>query len=259
LSCLNTTGESRSQLTEIRANAAACQTDFSCRQRRAQLLIKAVKTLTAIFILVIAGLVAFLIIQQHAQEKLRAENDLLAQQLVQSQTDNENFSNQLAQTKDSQSFSDDKMNELLKLRGEVGLLQQQTNELGTLRDKLNQLQSQVQDKQTNQLSTEDQFKLSQMHVQDAMSMLVIAIKKFAEDHDGQYPTSFNQLDLNSINFTSNIGLSDFEFINSNGPQGEKLILRAKNPIQNPDGNWIWIYGGTNANTETFNSASPPIQ
>jgi hypothetical protein len=90
-----------------------------------------------------AGLItlAILFLLQHqAQEKLRVENAVLAQQLTGLETDNESLSNRLAAAGDARSFSDKEHNELLKLRGEVGLLRRQTNEFGKVREENQQLQ-----------------------------------------------------------------------------------------------------------------------
>jgi len=76
----------------------------------------------------IAGLIvcaAFLYLQRQAQEKLRAEDESLRQQITQLKADNENLSNLADQTKSSQSLPNEQFNELLKLRGEVGVLRQQ--------------------------------------------------------------------------------------------------------------------------------------
>src|SRR5476649_1763872 len=78
--------------------------------------------------IVIAGLIvcaAFLYLQRQAQEKLRAEDESLQQQIAQLKADKENLSNLAAQTKNSQSLPNEQFNELLKLRGEVGVLRQQ--------------------------------------------------------------------------------------------------------------------------------------
>ncbi len=75
--------------------------------------------------LVVAGAATAFVIQNQAQEKLRAQNESLRQQIAQIQTDNENFSNRLAEIGDAKKLSDDQFNELLKLRGEVTRLRQQ--------------------------------------------------------------------------------------------------------------------------------------
>jgi len=80
--------------------------------------------------LVVAGATTALVVQHQTQTRLRAENELLTQQIAQLKTDNENFSNRLATAGDSKSLSDEQFNELLRLRSEVGVLRRQTNELG---------------------------------------------------------------------------------------------------------------------------------
>src|ERR1035437_4576161 len=77
----------------------------------------ATKIKLAFSALVVAGAATAFVIQHQAQEKLRADNQALTQQLAQLQTDNESLSNRLATTGESKSLSDDKLNELLKLRG----------------------------------------------------------------------------------------------------------------------------------------------
>jgi RNA polymerase sigma factor (sigma-70 family) len=79
----------------------------------------ATKLKLAFSALVVAGATTAFVIQHQAQEKLRAENESLHQQIAQLQTDNENFSNRLAEIGDAKKLSDDQFNELLKLRGEV--------------------------------------------------------------------------------------------------------------------------------------------
>ena len=75
--------------------------------------------------LAVAGAVLAFVLLHQSQEKLRAENAVLAQQLAQLQTVNENLFNRLAAAGDSKSLSADQFDELLKLRGEVTLLRQQ--------------------------------------------------------------------------------------------------------------------------------------
>ncbi len=75
--------------------------------------------------LVVAGAVTAFVIQHQTQNKLRADNESLRQQITQLQTENESLSNQLATAGNSKSLSDEQFNELLKLRGEVTRLRQQ--------------------------------------------------------------------------------------------------------------------------------------
>jgi len=87
----------------------------------------------AIALLIIASAV-IIWLQLQTQKNLRAENDSLQQQIAQLKTDEENFSNRLANANDSKQLSDEQFNELLKLRGEAGLLRQQTNERAKLNE-----------------------------------------------------------------------------------------------------------------------------
>jgi RNA polymerase sigma factor (sigma-70 family) len=79
--------------------------------------------------LVVAGVATAFLFQHQAQEKLRAENESLTQQLAQLQTDNESLSNRLATIGDSQKLTDEQFNELLKLRGELTRLRGEKNVL----------------------------------------------------------------------------------------------------------------------------------
>ncbi len=87
----------------------------------------ATKLKLAFSALVVAGAATAFVIQHQTQEKLRAENESLTQQLAQLQTDNESLSNRLVLAGNSKSLSDEQFNELLKLRGEVTRLRQQQN------------------------------------------------------------------------------------------------------------------------------------
>lgn len=69
-----------------------------------------------------AGFVVALVAQHRAQKALQADNDLLAQQVAQLETDNLDLSNRLYASGKSQSFTSDQLDELLKLRAEVSKL-----------------------------------------------------------------------------------------------------------------------------------------
>ncbi|MGH7952419.1 MAG: sigma-70 family RNA polymerase sigma factor [Limisphaerales bacterium] len=85
----------------------------------------ATKLKLAVSAIVVAGAATAFVIQHQTQENLRAENELLRQQIAQLQADNKSLSNRLATAADSKSLSDEQFNELLKLRGEVTRLHQQ--------------------------------------------------------------------------------------------------------------------------------------
>jgi RNA polymerase sigma factor (sigma-70 family) len=89
----------------------------------------ATKLKLAFSAIVIAGAATVIVHQQQTQNKLRGENESLQQRIAQLQTDNENFSNQLAEVGDAKKLTDDQFNELLKLRGEIGVLRNQKKQL----------------------------------------------------------------------------------------------------------------------------------
>jgi len=100
----------------------------------------ATKLKLAFSAIVVAGAATAFVHQQQTQNKLRAENESLQQQIAQLQTDNESLSNRLAAAGDAKSLSDQQMIELLKLRAEVTRLRQQQNILPkTAQSKTNSL------------------------------------------------------------------------------------------------------------------------
>jgi RNA polymerase sigma factor (sigma-70 family) len=92
--------------------------------------------------LVVAATATALVVQHQTQEKLRADNNSLRQQIEQLSTDNESLSNRPPKA-DSNAQPDDQLKELLRLRGEVGLLRRQTNELGSLLADSRQAQARI--------------------------------------------------------------------------------------------------------------------
>jgi RNA polymerase sigma factor (sigma-70 family) len=233
--------------------------------------------------LVVAGATTALVVQHQTQQKLRAENDSLTQQLAQLKTDNESLSNRLAAAGNSQSLSDEQLNELLQLRGEVGMLRQQTNELGSflrgnpLRPNLSPHAPIPQDP-----NVAARFSLHTMNMAGAAKQMVFVFGIYAQGHNGQYPTNFDQLEGDKYfptNFPDTdgmkIGFDNFEFVNAglvSGNTPDKIMLREKIPRQGPDGNWVRVYGMADGSVQVHVSddgnfddyeknrmASPPSQ
>jgi RNA polymerase sigma factor (sigma-70 family) len=75
--------------------------------------------------LVVAGATTALVVQHQTQEKLRAENRSLTQQVVRLQSNNQNLSNNALDAASLQSLSNEQMDELLKLRGDIALLKKE--------------------------------------------------------------------------------------------------------------------------------------
>jgi hypothetical protein len=143
----------------------------------------------------------------------------------------------------------DPSRELLRLRGEVGALRQQTNELGTLRKDNARLSPAAADSEINQLPGDDPLIVRQTHAVDAMTTLLQAIKKFATNHNGQYPADLEQLiasgELGATNVAGNLGFRDSEFGQGAGldPRGNRAILRLRVPIAKPGGGPVMVVGG----------------
>ena len=147
----------------------------------------ATKLKLALSTIVVAGAATAIVVQHQTQSKLRGENESLRQQITQLQTDNENYSNRLAEIGDAKKLSDEQFMELLKLRGEVGVLRRQTNELGKLA-KL--IQNQSSDR--NVSPQEQQKRMAEYKLNDAKQSC-LAFVMFAADNNGQFPTNFNQV------------------------------------------------------------------
>jgi Sigma-70, region 4 len=210
--------------------------------------------------IVIAGAATAFVHQQQTQTKLRAENKSLQQQLAQSQTDNENFSNRLAEIGDAKKLSDEQFDELLKLRGEVGVLRRQLEEAGNLREENQQLRAQAATRQTstNQISSKDLFRLQEWHTINALKEVGLAMRIYAGDHNNQYATNFDQLAYALVvtNFEGNISLGAFEFMNVglvDDTMPQMIISRERNPRRTPDGIWEREYGLADGSVQTQSS------
>jgi RNA polymerase sigma factor (sigma-70 family) len=217
--------------------------------------------------LVVAGAATAFVIQNQTQEKLRAENGALTQQLAQLQTDNVNFSNHLAEIGDSKKLTDEQFNELLKLRGEVGVLRNQITDFGKLQKENRQLQAQTAKAET-QLSKsprEVDFKRTQLDMANAIKQIGLAIRMYAQSHNRQNPTNFDQvIDDNGINYigTTNFAggftVGDIELMNTasiNEAASDKIILRERLSAQTSDGNWERVYGFVDGHIQVVTSSS----
>jgi hypothetical protein len=213
-----------------------------------------------ISVLIVAGAATALVVQHQAQEKLRAENESLTQQVTQLQTDNESLSNHLAAIGYSKTLADEQYDELLKLRGELGVLHNQAGELGHLREENRRLYDElaVAQNQISQLSAIE-YKRHQTDTIDAMKQFVLAMRVFAGDHNQQYATNFDQLksELGGVtNFPSGIGSDSFEFVNvglMNGTMSGKMIFRERVARQTPNGKWERVYGMADGSVEVQTS------
>ncbi|HEY1790235.1 MAG TPA: sigma-70 family RNA polymerase sigma factor [Verrucomicrobiae bacterium] len=241
------------QLAPANLAAAVTTTSLAAAETGTLTLIKIMittKLKLACSALAVAGAAAAFAVQQHSQNKMRAENESLRQQITQLQADNENVSNRLAEAGDTQKLSDDQFNELLRLRGEVGMLRQQTNELAGLRDENQQLQEaatrlQVSNNRMQFADSLSKFKANENKVVSAMKEVGLADRLYAGDNNNQYAFSLEQM-TNELGSLYNSPLLDnVEFVNvgiASATQNVFMItLREHNPRQSPDGTWHRAY------------------
>ncbi|MEO7299389.1 MAG: sigma-70 family RNA polymerase sigma factor [Verrucomicrobiota bacterium] len=177
---------------------------------------------------------------------LQQQQAPLAEQIQQLQRERDDATKGLAGllAENARFRSNPNQNEFLKLRGDVGVLQQKATELSRLK----------QDERLT-FTTEDVFKVHQMHSSDAMGKIIEAVKKFSKIHSGEYPRDFDELkasvEISPTNLAGSLGFSDFVFLAPGTVdfEGTPLILRNRNPIINPRGESIWVYGliDTNGN------------
>jgi hypothetical protein len=201
-----------------------------------------------------------LVVQYQAQEKLRAENESLTQQVTQLQTDNESLTNHLAAIGYSKALADEQFNELLKLRGELGVLHDQAGELGQLREENRRLYTGLAAAQ-NQVSrlSAIEYKRHQIDTINAMKQLGFAMRIFAGDNNQQFATNFDQLKngLGGVtNFPGDIGLDSFEFVDVglvNGTMPGKIIFRERVTRRTPEGKWERVYGMADGSVEVLTS------
>jgi RNA polymerase sigma factor (sigma-70 family) len=211
--------------------------------------------------LVVAGTATALMVQHQTQEKLRDENGLMRQQIAQLQTENENFSNQLAGAGNSKGLKEDQLNELLKLRGEIGVLRSQAGQAGKLREENQRLRAENSAGRTPsvQISPQDQFQLQEWHTINTMKYVGLAMRIYSGDHNDALVTNFDQITQAKLYDTNSLGsvsLDNLEFMNVgllSYAQPEMIMFREKNPRQTLNGKWVREYGWVDGSVQTIYS------
>ncbi len=168
-------------------------------------------------------------------EKLRAENARLAKTQI---------------TTNEPGLAPDQMSELLRLRGQVGSLKRQLTEAAKPEARS---PSSATSTAADSIDPEKQTALIK---QQSMAKASYAVKwmsafvQYAEDHDGQFPKSFDQ----AVEFLEEKGMSatllatnQFEIVYQGSRReatdpGDTIVLRETQATQLPDGTWVKIYG-----------------
>jgi len=202
--------------------------------------------------LAVAGATTALVVQHQAQEKLRAVNETLTQQMARLKTDNESLSSRLAAAGDSRPLSGDQLNELLKLRGEVGVLRQRTNELGKLRAPPARA---IPNPPQPEVDAHAEQEKAALFVMNNTKQSVMGMIMFSNDNGDQFPTNFDQ----AIPYLG----GDPNLVRSNLSQLEIVYQGALKNIANPgsaivvresrpwlyNGEWVKVYGFADGHCE----------
>jgi hypothetical protein len=210
--------------------------------------------------LVVAGATTALVIQHQTQEKLREENEALTQQLAQLKTNNESLSNSLAAADGSKSLSDEQMNELLKLRGEVGMLRKQVNEFQKSEQNRARMEREAAAKSEAEFAPAKlQFEANETKSVNDIKRIGIAFHLFAGDHQNQFPTNINEVDLSYFGSTNLIEFAQdqVELVNVNisnlKTYPQAILMRERMARQDPDGKWRRIYCLADGSVQTVTS------
>lgn len=141
----------------------------------------------------IAALVGAGIYEARQAARLRSEKQALLAQQEQLAGERDNALSAAARnTAEVEQLRKDK-NELLRLRGEVGVLRRQLSELETLQTQNRQLQTSVPKAgQDTPQTLEEQETAQWVRKMDDTRTLALAMIQYADRHQGQFPTNFNQ-------------------------------------------------------------------
>jgi hypothetical protein len=207
------------------------------------------------------------VMQHQAQEKLRADNEALKQQLAQLQTDNESLSNRLAFAGGAPKLPDDQLNELLKLRGEVGLLRKQVGDLKKAEQESARNEAAARQMLASNQSNlalaraKAEFKADEIRGVNNMKQICLAFRIVAGDHNDQFPTNLDEEVFQALGSTNLIVYAqmEVELVNqsvSNLITHPQMIqLRERTARQDPDGKWRRIYGLADGSVQVAGSTT----
>jgi myosin heavy subunit len=204
----------------------------------------------ALSALVVAGAATTLALQHQAQRQLRNQNESLNQQVAQLNSENTEFSNRLASSSDSGSLSKEQKDELLRLRGEVGALRAQTNLLAQLRDENRQLREAFTTlAQEHQRAAEPNAEQQQAYATQEITFakqFVLGMLMYANDHNDQSPTNFDQASAYFEGDFVRTNQSRFEMTyqgpwkNLTSPSSTIVVRETQAWLRN--GKWLKAYG-----------------
>jgi RNA polymerase sigma factor (sigma-70 family) len=217
---------------------------------------------------VVASAVTSVVMQHNSQAKVRNSEEILRQQavqLTQLQGEHERLANISALANGS---SENNQDELLRLRDEVARLRSQTNNLASLRETRRQLEASLgmARQRTDGNISQPPGLLEEARARVGYcGQLALALREYAADHQGQFPTNFEQAASfvsarlkNETNFTT----SQFEIVyrgsetslSKFAQPGSILLSKEKNPWKTAAGQWAKVYAFCDAGCVALSAA-----
>jgi hypothetical protein len=198
-----------------------------------------------------------LVLQQQARATLHELDDSLSRQqgqLAVLQTENERLSKQAA----GSVLSSNQVEELDRLRTEAAVLQQQTGAAAELREENRRLKASVS-KPPTPLQQQEEAITMMLYSKD----WVLAFILFAEKHQDQFPTDFEQAKdflPQRAKAETNVTTDRFEIVyqgkwtDIKNPM-KTVVLREKHARQSLDGKWNRAYGFADGHSEIHTEAN----
>lgn len=211
-----------------------------------------------ILLLAAAGAVVFLWLQHQSEARLRAENSELREQLQLLTGQSQQLSNQLsAQLSAPPVAATDTERELMKLRGEMNRVRRELAE-AQAQVKLQVSRQQVQQKATEQADSFRELNIAKLNYTKGW---LLAFWNYAQQHEGKVPPDFESArSFAPEGVTAQTGLTPEQFeIVYNGSLNDLtnapsvIVMREKQPLQNPDGRWSRGYGFADGHSEIHNA------
>lgn len=191
-------------------------------------------------------------VQQREANRLRSENQNLIVEKEELIKERDAAFTVTTASNDEAQLSQKDKSELLRLRGEVGGLRRQVTEFGKLQEKNNQLRQATTTPQITAPVTPTEKQAIQVAIdtKNAIKQLVLSMKLYAHENNGEFATNFDQLRSelppSPRTFPGGIKLDTFEFV-PNSEQvkesmPEMIIFRERVARQTWDGKWGRTYG-----------------
>jgi RNA polymerase sigma factor (sigma-70 family) len=203
-----------------------------------------------------AGVTTAVVIQQQAQARMRAQDELMKQQTA--ELARLKAENQLLSAS-ADNWSGNNLEALNKMRTEVAGLRAQTNALAGLQKQNGQLRARGQQSPN---ATEPLLE----NIEDARAIAIaklnlskqwcMAAIMYANDNKGQSPSNFDAAAayFSKKDLDANVSLDQFEHVfhgnleHVNKP-GETILIREKEAVPSKDGSWSKAYGFADGHAE----------